>query len=149
MLRPRTGLAVDSSGLAVVQNEKAMKAFYERWSASVFTFCRLFLGDEAEAEKATTEAFLWHVRSGQSLSEHLVLAALLGRAVTLVRRGFSPQRVQGGDSNTLNNAILLLPSEEREVFILRCVLQLDAESTYIATGLPEKEIPDKWCLTRF
>ena len=124
----------------MARNEEMVKAFYDRWSTDVFTFCRLFLGDETAAEKATAEAFLCYVRSGQSLSENQVLAVLLESVVTPVRHWFSPRRDQAGSSNTVNDAILRLPSQERKIFILRCVLQLDAESTHIATGLPEKEI---------
>ena len=39
-------------------NEKEFREFYTRWSPLVLRICRLFLGNDAEAEKATQAGFL-------------------------------------------------------------------------------------------
>ena len=42
---------------------ESVRAFYDRWSKTVFRFCQLFVGDTDRAENATELAFLNYYRA--------------------------------------------------------------------------------------
>ncbi len=126
------------------RSEKEVHDFYDRWSIPVFRFCRVFLGDEGRGEEATAEAFLVYLRGDHALEQNHALILLLRFAVDTVRDRASPSVSRKPDDQTLKSALLLLPCEQRAVFILRNVLQLDTASVAFATRLPVETVRELW-----
>jgi len=124
----------------MTRREEEVREFYNRWSPSVFTLCRLLLGNGVEAERITAEVFLTHIREGQPLQQKYVLPVLLGTALSLVRTRISETSGPPQSNAGLDEAIRGLPSPVREIFILRHVLQLNDKAIYVATGLPKDAI---------
>ena len=118
----------------MVRGKKEIREFYERWGASVLAFCRLFLGDEAQAQEATAQTFLVYLRGDSALREDRLPLPLLRCAVDAVRDKCSPPASQEQNGQNLKSTILLLPCEQRAVFILHTVLHLDEASVAVATG---------------
>ena len=52
---------------ANVHDLREVEAFYKRWGPDVFVFCRLFLGDEPQAEALCSKAFLQFYRECREL----------------------------------------------------------------------------------
>ncbi|HEY4684346.1 MAG TPA: hypothetical protein VIH17_13990 [Candidatus Acidoferrales bacterium] len=128
----------------MVRSKEEVRTFYKRWGAPVLTFWRLFLGDEAQAEEATAEAFLVYLRGDHALEQNHALILLLRFAVDTAQDRASPSVSRKPDDQTLKSAVLLLPCEQRAVFILRNVLRMDAASVAIATGLPCEQLRELW-----
>lgn len=120
---------------------ESVRAFYDRWSRTVFRFCQLFVGDKDRAEKATEVAFLNYFRAGPVLDLEAVPIALLRQALEAARsRGDS----NGTPVQDLGTAILCLPFEERSVFILRSVLDFDFEKIAEVTSCQEEQAKRIW-----
>lgn len=124
--------------------EKEFRDFYQRWSWPLFAFCRLFLGDEESGEAAAQEAFLAYFRQGLPLACDQLPAPLLRCALEKVKDKCAlvdPRKTANG---TLEHAVLLLPCEQRAVFILRNVLRVDVASVAVATGLAWEQVRRLW-----
>lgn len=126
------------------RSENQVRNFYRRWSKQVFVFCRLFLGDEEGGEEATREVFLAYFRRRLPPASDQLPIDLLRCALGAVKDKCAladPQRAMNG---TLEHAILLLPCEQRAVFILRNVLHEEAASVAAVTGLPFEQVRQLW-----
>ena len=122
-------------------NVESIRAFYDRWSSTIFQFCQLFIGDEGRAEKATEVAFLTYYRAGPVLDLEVVPTALLGKALEAVRSQGDGSEVAAQD---LRSAIRCLPLEERSVFILRSVLDFDLGRIAEVTACQEDRVKRIW-----
>ncbi len=126
------------------RSEKQVRDFYRQWSRPVFAFCRLFLGEEKDGEEAAREAFLAYFRQGLSLALDQLPVQLLRCALDAVRDKCASVEQRKATNGTLEHAILLLPCEQRAVFILRNVLCLDAAAVAVVTRLPSEQVRQLW-----
>ena len=124
----------------MVRSEQEIHSFYDHYAAEILMFCRLFFGDEIQAEEATKEAFLAYVRGGSDLDTDGVPTALYGCALAAVRDRCSLRPPPQENDRFLKDAILFLPCDQRVVFILRFVIGLNAEDVATATGLSRDSI---------
>jgi DNA-directed RNA polymerase specialized sigma24 family protein len=122
-------------------NVESIRAFYDRWSSTVFRFCELLLGDRDRSEKATEVAFLTFYRAGPDLDLEVMPSALLRHALKATR---SVVDRPDGPVQDLRSAILHLPFEDRSVFILRSVLDFDFGSIAVVTGCGEAQVKRIW-----
>ncbi|MGH9777209.1 MAG: RNA polymerase sigma factor [Candidatus Acidiferrales bacterium] len=131
-------------GLAMFEtrNEKDVREFFDRWGTAVFTFCRLFLGNEGDANEATVEAFIEYLRPGLTLERKELPDLLLRCAVDAVKRRCSLRGPSTADGRTLESAIRLLPCEQRAVFILRDVLGLPEQAVATAFEFSGEQVRD-------
>ena len=120
---------------------ESIRAFYDRWSTTVFRFCELLLGDRDRSEKATEVAFLTFYRAGPDLDLQVLPSALLRHALQATR---SVVDRPDGPVQDLRSAILHLPLEERSIFILRSVLDFDFGSIATVTGCGEAHVKRIW-----
>jgi DNA-directed RNA polymerase specialized sigma24 family protein len=121
-------------------NEAEVQAFHERWGGSVLRFCRLFFGDDTRAREAAVEVFLIYLRAENSLDQDRIPVALLRTAVKVVRDRCMVNSARKGDDRSFPSAILALPCEQRAVFILRYVLQLDTATVASVAGVVEETV---------
>lgn len=98
-------------------------------------FCRLFFGDEAQAERATEQAFVAYVRGGSDLDTDGVPTALYRCVLAAVRDRCSVRASPRPNGRFPKDAILLLPCNQRAVFILRYVVGLNVGQVATVTGL--------------
>jgi len=123
---------------------------YRRWKAPVFMFCYLFLGDQYLAGDAMSRAFLSYYRQHGELDLDQLPPPLIGAALTAVyrlaslRSGPAVVTRAAGDAQPLTDAIQTLAGDERTVFILRAVLNMDAAPVSAATGLPLERVHELW-----
>ena len=131
------------SATLIAHDARRVEAFYQRWSSDVFVFCRLFLGDEREAERMVSRAFLDFYREssvlplGDGLPAHLIGFAY--RAMQPCRP--VPAQSLGG---SLEKCLAYLDSRQRAVFIARNVLGVAWPSVAVATGLVIEEVKKLW-----
>jgi hypothetical protein len=118
-----------------------IRAFYDRWSRTIFRFCQLFVGDKDRAEKATEFAFLTYYRAGPVLDLEVVPVSLLRHALEATRSLGDGKETPAQD---LQSAILCLPFEERAVFILRGVLEFDFGKIADVTACREEQVKRTW-----
>jgi hypothetical protein len=122
-------------------NVERIRAFYDRWSRTIFRFCQLFVGDEDCAEKATEIAFLTYYRAEPVLDLEVMPIALLRQALAATRSHCDSKETSVQD---LRTAILCLPFEERSVFILRSVLDFDFGKIAEVTTCKEEQVKRIW-----
>ena len=120
---------------------ESVRAFYDRWSKTVYRFCHLFVGDTDLAEKATEAAFLNYYRARTVLDLEVVPILLLRQALQAVRPAGGRNGIPVQD---LRTAILCLPFEERSVFILRSVLDFDFGKIAEVTACKEEQVKRTW-----
>ena len=130
--------------MAQVSKLDAIQNFYRRWSPRVFGFCSLVLGEGSSAEAATAGAFRAYVERDLELDVVRMPEELLAFAW-----GLSKQCPNGGENarasgQTLRDAILLLPLEERAVFVLRSILAVDELDAGSILGLPLPALRRTW-----
>lgn len=138
-------IATNLHGLAMpYRSEKEIRGFYERWKVPVFTFCRLFLGDEQRAHGVTRRAFLAYFRGGHPLELTQMPDSLLRCVLESPKHQCAPSRLHQADGKALEGALLSLPCEQRAVFILRSVLAIPNKSVAVATGFPPERVKELW-----
>lgn len=104
--------------------EEEVRRFYDRWSPTVFTYCRLYLGDEELAQIATEESFVEFLRQSAPVSDdHFPIPLLRSALVSSQRR--CAMRSKRTDRDGLRDVLPCVPCEERSVFILRSALDLN------------------------
>jgi len=126
------------------QSQKEVRAFYERWKVHMFTFCRLFLGDEKRAHDVAPEAFLAYLREGRPLERTQLPDSLLRCVLESAKHQCAPGRLPQADGKALDRALLSLPCEQRAVFILRSVLAVPDASIASATGFSPERVRKLW-----
>ena len=120
---------------------ESIRAFYDRWSTTVFRFCELLLGDRDRSEKATEVAFLTFYRAGPDLDLEVMPSALLRHTLEATRTAVD---CSDGPVQDLRSAILHLPFEERSIFILRSVLDFDFGNIAVVTDCGEAQVKRIW-----
>ena len=132
------------SVVAGMYQEREVKAFYKRWGPDVFVFCRLFLGDEAEAETLAAQAFLTFYREGGSLpTTDEVPPRLVGSAFQAMQP-CQPERSPVRQGGALEKCILWLDCRQRAVFIMRNVLGMTWTGVATAMSLSAEEVRQLW-----
>lgn len=124
----------------MVRNEEEVQAFHQHWGGSVLRFCRLFYGNDRLADEIALEVFLIYLRADNSLEQDRIPIALLRTAVKVVRDRCRVTPARNADDRSLPRAILALPCEQRMVFILRYVLQLDTATVAAVVGVFEEAV---------
>ncbi len=127
-----------------VRSKREVQDFRDRWSAQIFAFCRVFLGNQERAQESTVEAFLVYLRQGLAPDETRLPNLLLQCAVEAVRDKCSCRDPRTARAENLESAILSLPCDQRIVFILRSVLRMDSVSVTVATGLAREQVRELW-----
>ena len=125
--------------------EEAFAELYDRLSAPMFGVARRLLGSDADAEDAVQQTFLNFLRSRQALARaenpRAYALASLRRAVARLRDRRGTEELSDdvaapvadtGDARAeqLDQAVALLPIEQREVLALK----LDGELTFDEIG---------------
>lgn len=126
--------------MLLLRNEEEVRTFHDRWGGSVLRFCRLFYGDDTRAQEATIKVFLIYLRAENSLNQDRIAVALLRIAVKVVRDRCMVSSARKADDQSFPRAILALPCEQRAVFILRYVLQLDTATVASIAGVVEETV---------
>lgn len=124
----------------MLRNEEEVHVFHDRWVASVLLFCRLFLGDDTQAQEPAIDVFLIFLRENNSLELGHIPLALLRTAVKVVRGRCMVNRAPKTNAQSLPSALLALPCEQRAIFILRHVLQLDTATVASVAGIFEEAV---------
>jgi hypothetical protein len=130
--------------MVVATNEKELREFYTKWSPLVFRVCRLFLGNDAEAEKATEAGFLTYFERELDLDRVALPILLLIFALEAGKRYCASIAKRPDPPTELGEAILLLPCDERAVFILRNIAGLDELTVGEIVELPIPEVRKRW-----
>lgn len=123
--------------------EAELREFYDRWAASIFTFCRLQVGDRELAEAATGEAFVEYLRDRLPLDVESLPAELVRRAF-LATCGASYGREEAAEDNDLRELLPALDLDERAVFILHGVLGLTLASAAVSIGMSHERARWLW-----
>ncbi len=120
------------------------KAFYKRWGPDVFVFCRLFLGDEQQAEAVSSKAFVEFYRESFELP---ITGEVPSRLMGLVFQAIQPCREGprlGKDIGTLETCILRLNCRQRAVFIMRNVMGMSWPVVAAAANLSVEDARQAW-----
>lgn len=126
-------------------SEKKIHEFYDRWKAPVFRLCVLFLGDEERATDATGQAFLRYVKEIPDASNNQLPHGLVRLALEAARQlCVTPAPLARSGGLSFQEAILMLPCEQRAAFILRSVLGLNVEAISEAMGLGSNLVRSLW-----
>lgn len=117
--------------------------FYQRWNTMVFTFSRLYLGDDVLGETATAQTFSAYFKLGLPSYKDRLPIGLLRSALESVRHFpiAIPERASCSD---LRHVVLSFPSDERAVFILHGNLGLHFRWIAAAAGVPRQRIQQLW-----
>ena len=115
--------------------------FYDQWALMVNTFCRLYLGDAEQAETVVAESFLRYFRAERSLRLDHLPATLM--SLTLEECDQSGGGMVEVDSR-LESAVLGLLPEERAVFVLHGVLDLQLPWVAAVTGIAYLRVCQLW-----
>jgi DNA-directed RNA polymerase specialized sigma24 family protein len=124
------------------RTESELRQFYEQWGPFVTTFCKLYLGDSQVTETVVAQAFLKYFRSELPLRRDHVPTALIALALEESNCGG-----EGGGTDAdsaFEWAVLELPPDERAVFILHGVLDLQLPWVAAVTGIPFATVSQLW-----
>jgi len=120
------------------------EAFYKRWWPDVFAFCRLFLGDEEQAEVVSSKAFLSFYRESTGLP---VADEIPSRLVGLAYNAMQSCRAERSvitNEPSLKHCVLLLDCRQRAVFIMRNVLRMSWPSVASVSGSSVEKAQESW-----
>lgn len=126
------------------RTEKEVHKFYAKWGPKLCGFCRLLLGDDAQAEKAMEQGFLDYVTRDLEVDCDGMPTLLFTFALDAARKSWSSNGEAPVKTNQLNQAILSLPIAERAVFILRSVMGLDEEVVGEIVEIPFQDVRKRW-----
>ncbi len=121
-----------------------VEAFYRRWELDVFVFCRLFLGNEVEAETLASRAFLNFYRESGSLPTTGEIPPRLVGSAFHVTQPCQPERSPTSQGGGLEKCILWLDCKQRAVFIMRNVLGMTWAGIASAMSLSVEEVRQLW-----
>lgn len=123
------------------RTETELRQFYDQWAALVSTFCRLYLGDAELAENVVAQSFLQYFRGELPLQlDHLPTGLM---SLTLEECDRSGGQEVEVDSE-FEAAVLGLTPEERAVFILHGVLDLQLPWVAAVTGIAYTDVCQWW-----
>jgi len=130
--------------MSYVRTEKEARAIFNQWKGPVYTFSRLFLGDEERADNVTLIAFLAYFRRDAAEESDRLPTPLLRTLLSAIKEQCPSPLSATTEPKGMVQALLALPCEERAVFILRTVLKLDVETVTEATGLSRERVRALW-----
>ncbi|MCU1285769.1 MAG: hypothetical protein JWO13_2119 [Acidobacteriales bacterium] len=126
-------------------DEQDVREFFEQWSTTVFTYCRLYMGEEEPAETAAHQAFVRYLSEEPDLSQDKKIPLRLLRHAYLTCRNLGPNAMSRfPDTEEMEEMVKLLPAEERGVFILKSVLDLDFNEIAAVTGMTVEQVHRLW-----
>ena len=105
--------------------ERKIEKFYAAWSPSVLALCCLLLGEGADAERTTADAFQAYLSRGLELDLWQLPALLLIYALDAAKRNAPATPLEAKETPRLQEAVALLPWKERAVFALRSAMGFD------------------------
>ena len=123
------------------QTEIELRQFYDQWAPMVDTFCRLYLGNAEQAESVVAESFLRYFRGERALRLDHLPAGLMSLALEQCDQS-------GGEmvevDSEFESAVLGLLPEERAVFVLHGVLDLQLPWVAAVTGIAYLTVCQLW-----
>ena len=122
--------------------ERKIKRFYVAWSPTVLAFACLLLGEGADAERTTVEAFQAYVSRGLDLDVLQLPVLLLIYALDAARKTSPPDA--SDDPRRMEEAVVLLPWKERAVFALRVAMGRDDITISEIVEIPIQEVRRFW-----
>ena len=122
--------------------EAELRQFYVRWAVIVNTFCRLYLGDAEAADQVVSRAFLQYFRRELPLRLDRVPTGLM--SLTLEESNSAGEVGVTDAESDFEWAVLELPPDERAVFILHGVLDLQLPCVAAVTGIPFAAVSQLW-----
>lgn len=122
------------------------REFFQLWGSSIFSYCRLSLGDGEKAERATEQIFVEYFRNAVNSADEEILSRqklptdLIRRAVTVVAQ-----------NDAAGSELRALSQDERAVFVMTIVLQLPLGRVAQALSISEEDVQRLWmaALLRF
>src|SRR6266478_596799 len=126
-------------------NEQDVREFFEQWSTTVFTYCRLHMGAEEPAESAAHQAFVRYLSEEPDLSqENKIPLRLLRHTYQSCRAVGYTAMSRFPETEEMEEMVKLLPPDERAVFILKSVLDLDFNQIAAVTGMTIEQVHRLW-----
>lgn len=122
------------------RSEDEIYNFYTAWSRAVFGFCRLLCGDDQKAEGVAQKAFHEYLRRGLGTDPDRTPALLFTYALEAARETCPASGLTLATTSQLREAVLFLPIEERAVFVLRDVMDLDEAIVGKIIDIPIQEV---------
>ncbi len=124
---------------------KESREFYERWSAQVFTFCRLLCGEQAKAELCTEQTFILFFRFADcmDLDSYSQIPVSLLRFASDVAEIHCQEPLRA-DATSRDQAVLALLFKEHAAFILVSVLRVRRSAAAIALRLSREQLKEYW-----
>ena len=132
------------SAIDNVHDAREIEDFYQRWGPDVFIFCRLFLGDEREAERIASRAFLAFYRHETALSVTGEVPSMLVGLAFKEMQPCQPDLISTFEPDPLRRSILSLDCRQRAVFIMRNVLAMSWAGVANATHWSVEEVRQYW-----
>lgn len=129
--------------------ERKVEKFYAAWSPSVLALCCLLVGEGAEAERTTAEAFQAYLSRGLELDVWQLPALLLTYALDAAKRNAPATPLETNETPRLQEAVVLLPWKERAVFALRSAMGFDDMSISEVVEIPIQEVRRIWMKALF
>lgn len=124
------------------RDEFEARRFYVRWAPLVATFCDLYIGDPQVVDAVVEEVFLEYFRGSLPLAVDHVPAQLMSLAL---QESTEVGEVEGSDPHdTFEGAVLALSPEERAVFILHGILELQLPWVAAITQVPFATVSLLW-----
>ena len=112
-----------------------VQAFYSLWFPTVFSFARLYLGNDDLAAGTAVDAFCEYMHTGLPYETDEMPLVLWECAVEVtLRRRISPDTILR--TSGFENAIVRLRDEERIVFLLGVLFDLPTGWISLITGWP-------------
>ena len=110
-----------------IHNEIDCRLYYDRWAATALRYCKLFLGDQVEADAATQQAFLEILRRATDLGiSNDELPKNLMRAVVTAASSRCARSKMDLNTTDFESCIRMLPCAQRAVFLMRNTFGLKA-----------------------
>ena len=129
--------------------ERKIEKFYTAWSPSVLALCCLLVGEGAEAERTTAEAFQAYLSRGLELDVWQLPALLLIYALDAAKRNAPATQLETRQTPGLQEAVVLLPWKERAVFALRSAMGFDDFTISEVVEIPIQEVRRVWMKALF
>jgi hypothetical protein len=126
-----------------IRPERNIRGYYERWSASVFTFCRLYIGDQGSAEAATARVFSAFFKLGLPLYQDRLPIALFRCMLASVQH--LPVAIPDpAQRSEFCHVVLALPADERAILILHGTLGMHFRCLAAVAGVSRQRVQQLW-----
>jgi DNA-directed RNA polymerase specialized sigma24 family protein len=129
--------------------ERQIQKFYGTWSPRVFAFSCLLLGEGAEAERTSVEAFQAYLTRGLELDLVQVPSLLFMFALDAAKKSPLTTPAEMSEVRKLQDVVVLLPWRERSVFALRGAMGLDDMLISEIVEVPLPEVGKIWMKALF